>query len=369
MCSRKPGKMLHNRAAMAPRAAVDSATACDLTTSMRCPTLADLAPPPPGKTGWPWTVETPHLPNRMPDGRCWPPISIVTPAYNQGRFIEETIRSILLQGYPNLEYIIMDGGSTDGTLDVIRRYERWLTYWASETDRGQAHAINKGFHLCTGDVFQWINSDDVLVRGALEQVASVAAGHDLVAGAVIYFGGIKETAYANESLSAATLITEAGFQQPGLWMKRTHFADLGNLPEAYHYLFDRAYLIRYLAKWPNVVYLDSPLVNFRVHEQSKSHAPGNLHQQRRVKEFRQILDDLSEGELGQDLAFLATRRRAKLDWHCFLENCMSRPPENKLLTVREVIRGALRHPRERISRPTIGALRRIIFSQLVKEAR
>src|SRR5262245_50300660 len=112
---------------------------------MKCPAVAELPPPPSGKTGWPWTDETPPLPSTQPDGSPWPRISIVTPSYNQSEFIEETIRSVLLQGYPDLEYIIIDGGSTDQSLDIIRKYARWLAYWISEKDRGQSHAINKGF--------------------------------------------------------------------------------------------------------------------------------------------------------------------------------------------------------------------------------
>ena len=94
---------------------------------MRCPTLEELPPPPPGKTGWPWTEESPQLPDRMPDGSPWPRVTIVTPSLNQGTFIEETIRSVLLQGYPDLEYIIIDGGSTDDSVGAIQKYEKWFT--------------------------------------------------------------------------------------------------------------------------------------------------------------------------------------------------------------------------------------------------
>ena len=106
-------------------------------------TLQDLPTPPEDKTGWPWTEQTEVFPDKMPDGSDWPRISIVTPSYNQGQFIEETIRSILLQGYPNLEYIIIDGGSNDNSVEIIKKYEHYLSYWISESDRGQSHAINK----------------------------------------------------------------------------------------------------------------------------------------------------------------------------------------------------------------------------------
>ena len=117
---------------------------------MRCPTLAELPPPPAGKSGWPWTFETRRLPPTRSDGLAWPRISVVTPSYDQGQFIEETIRSVLLQGHPDIEYVIINRGSADQSVEIIRRYEPWLTYWVSEKDRGQAHAINKGFSRTTG---------------------------------------------------------------------------------------------------------------------------------------------------------------------------------------------------------------------------
>jgi glycosyltransferase involved in cell wall biosynthesis len=141
---------------------------------MRCPTLKELPPPPPKKTGWPWQEETSEMQPRMPEAKPWPRISIVTPSYNQGRFIEGTIRSVLLQGYPNLEYIVIDGGSADGTTDVLRKYEPWLTYWVSEPDRGQSHAVNKGFKLASGEIAAWINSDDQYLPGTLRTIVEHA---------------------------------------------------------------------------------------------------------------------------------------------------------------------------------------------------
>ena len=92
----------------------------------------------------------------------WPGITIVTPSFNQAAFVEATLRSVLLQGYPRLEYLVMDGGSTDGSVEIIRRYERWLAGWVSEKDDGQSHAINKGFARAAGEVVAWLNSDDRL---------------------------------------------------------------------------------------------------------------------------------------------------------------------------------------------------------------
>ncbi|MBI5822206.1 MAG: glycosyltransferase [Verrucomicrobia bacterium] len=135
------------------------------------PTLASLPSPPAGKRGWPWTEETPPLPATMPDGRPWPKFTIVTPNYNFAELLEKTIRSILLQGYPNLEYIVIDGGSTDGSVEVIRKYEKWIARWVSERDSGSEEAINKGFRAATGHLLAWLASDDCYTPGALRIAA------------------------------------------------------------------------------------------------------------------------------------------------------------------------------------------------------
>jgi glycosyltransferase involved in cell wall biosynthesis len=147
--------------------------------------LATLPPPPAGKTGWPWTTETPRLPDRMPDGRAWPRISIVTPSYNQGEFLEETLRSVLLQGYPDLEYIVMDGASTDQSVAIIERYAPWLSHWSSAPDKGQNDAIGRGLDQSTGAILNWLNSDDQLCAHALTHVATcdaMSGGADLICG-------------------------------------------------------------------------------------------------------------------------------------------------------------------------------------------
>lgn len=128
---------------------------------MKCPSLRDLPKPDPAASGWPFTEETPS------QDRALPRISVVIPSFNQGRYLEEALRSVLLQGYPNLELIVMDGGSSDETVAVIRKYAPWIAHWVSEPDRGQSSAINAGFARATGDIFAWIGCDDRYLPGAL----------------------------------------------------------------------------------------------------------------------------------------------------------------------------------------------------------
>ncbi|MGA7932060.1 MAG: glycosyltransferase, partial [Kovacikia sp.] len=147
-------------------------------------TLSDLPDPPLNKTGWPWTEQPEVLSKPMLAGSELPRISIVTPSYNYGRFLEETIRSVLLQDYPNVEYIIIDGGSTDNTSIILQKYSSYLTYWVSKPDNGQTDAINKGYQHCTGDIFVWLNADDAYkTSSCLRQVAELyRQGYELIAG-------------------------------------------------------------------------------------------------------------------------------------------------------------------------------------------
>jgi glycosyltransferase involved in cell wall biosynthesis len=121
------------------------------------------------KTGWPWDVEVDE--SIYSATIQWPRITIITPSFNQAVFLEESLRSVVFQNYPNLEYIVIDGGSTDKSVDIIRNYERHLFYWVSEKDFGQSHAINKGIYHSTGEIINWINSDDILQQESLYHIA------------------------------------------------------------------------------------------------------------------------------------------------------------------------------------------------------
>jgi hypothetical protein len=133
--------------------------------------LTVLPPPPPDRTGWPWTTQSEPLPPADTTVR----LTIVTPAFQHGRYLEETIRSVLLQNHPNLEYIIIDGGSTDETRSILERYSPWLSFQYSAPDHGQGHAINRGFALASGALRGWLNSDDCYLPGALHALSTAAA--------------------------------------------------------------------------------------------------------------------------------------------------------------------------------------------------
>ncbi|MFH1942565.1 MAG: glycosyltransferase family 2 protein [bacterium] len=213
---------------------------------MRSPRLPELPAPPDGNTGWPWTKESSPLPSVRSDRSPWPKISIITPSLNQAPFLEETIRSVLLQGYPNLEYIIIDGGSTDGSVDIIKKYEGWLTYWVSEPDRGQSHAVNKGLARATGEIVAWLNSDDYYLPGTLRTVAEQALK---VPEAGAWAGGGRQIDPETGKLLWERLPPPLRFEeilrwnqyylpQPSCFLNRQVLGDKIHLNEGYHMQMD-----------------------------------------------------------------------------------------------------------------------------------
>lgn len=251
---------------------------------MRCPTLPELPSPPPGKTGWPWTQESQKLPDKTPDGKPWPKVSIVTPSYNQGRFLEESIRSVLLQGYPDLEYIIIDGGSTDESVEIIKKYEHWLTYWVSEPDRGQSHAINKGLEKSTGQFFNWQNADDMLTPDSLAATAAAIVNHP-EAGYIHGYHIAIDTQSNIQYHNQGELKGKGGFVrsfewivsnlkagcQPGCLMNRSLVIEAGMVDEGLHYVMDLDLMLR-IAFLKPPFYIDYPVVFYRQYPQTKSSA-------------------------------------------------------------------------------------------------
>jgi len=240
---------------------------------MRCPSLSELGPGLVNRSGWPWTQESPRLPDTMSDGSSWPKVSIVTPSFNQGHFIEETIRSVLLQGYPDLEYIIIDGGSTDGSVDIIRQYAPWLTYWVSEPDRGQSHAINKGIKRSTVDILHWMNSDDLLFPSAVTQVAETFVGNPqfrLVTGQAerIDAKGRKIGNLENRFTSWSDFATrQCNVAQVATFFHRQLFDQLGFIDETLKYSMDSDLLLRFTRHYATQV-IDNQLTAYRTHNRT-----------------------------------------------------------------------------------------------------
>jgi hypothetical protein len=250
---------------------------------VRCPCLAELPPPPWDKTGWPWTEESSRLSERKLGTASWPRITIVTPSFNQGQFLEETIRSILLQGYENLEYFVLDGGSTDKSVEIIEKYSSWIDFWISEPDRGQSAAINRGLRMGSGSHATWINSDDMLCKDALFRHFST---HHM-ADDVIYVGDC-----INIDVSGRVLFTQRGsvrsledlvrvksvWQSGGYICQQEVFFPLqlairvGGLNENNHYCMDYELWGEFFLAGAHLQYTGIPFGVFRQHEAQKTKA-------------------------------------------------------------------------------------------------
>jgi glycosyltransferase involved in cell wall biosynthesis len=248
---------------------------------MRCPSLADLPAPPAGRTGWPWTEESVHSAERTLTGDFLPRVTIVTPSFNQGQFLEETIRSILLQGYSDLEYFVLDGGSTDDSIKILKKYSAWISFWVSEPDGGQSAAINRGLRLGSGVYATWINSDDMLCKNAL-------ANHTWIEGfdtEVIYIGDCVEIDQKGNNLSihrGRVQCFEDLVRIPSIWRSGGYITqpevlfplqltlDVGGLDEGNHFTMDYQLWGNLFLSGAMVHYTGIPFGIFRRHEEQKT---------------------------------------------------------------------------------------------------
>ena len=325
----------------------------------------DLTLPLSNKIGWPWSLESTVDSKIVSVNIDYPKITVVTPNYNYGHYLEETIRSILLQGYPNLEYIIIDGGSTDNSIEVIKKYEPWITHWESEPDRGQTHAINKGLELATGEVFNWINSDDILMPGSLMAIARGIKGYDAFVGVVnnFYENGTRVPVLP-QNITATGLLTKFNtsdkpqkqdtvYHQPGFWFRTQFLKDIGCLDESLSIQFDFDRVVRYLHYHPHVNYSEQALVDFRCHQDQKT-APGNVKQEgQRI--VRGILADPQYRALYEPAKLWLER----LVWYEQLDK-ITNSEITHIITAAQILLLSCRNPHAYWTRYTFGSIRQLL---------
>jgi glycosyltransferase involved in cell wall biosynthesis len=218
----------------------------------------------------------------------FPRISIVTPSFNQGKFLSATLESVLGQGYPALEYLVLDGGSEDNSVEVIKQRESELSFWRSGPDQGQAAAINEGFRRCSGVIFGWLNSDDLYTPGTLFEVATILG--KITDQPVVMYGGCELFHHAKrvpEVRPAAPFDSELlqvtdYLDQPSVFWTRAAWDLVGPLDESLHYAFDWDWFLR-ASRSCKFIRSDKMLSRYRIHSEHKSGTGGE-------KRWREVVE-------------------------------------------------------------------------------
>ena len=229
-------------------------------------------------------------------------ISVITPSYNQAAYLEKTIQSVISQGYDDLEYILIDGGSTDGSLEIIEKYKEHFTFWVSEKDNGQSHAINKGFEKATGDIITWLNSDDQFLPNALHKVAAEFEKDTnkevfVVHGKTILFGekmqdkefGASKTDFLERSLAGLP------FPQPSSFFRKELIEKYGKLKQEFHFGMDYEFFVPVFLNKKSV-YLDDLFSKYLYHTESKSLTQQSGFARDYAKVFSKILRSFERSE-------------------------------------------------------------------------
>ncbi len=238
-------------------------------------------------------------------------VSIVTPSYDQAAYLERTLCSVLDQGHAELEYLVVDGASTDGSVDIIRRYADRLAWWTSEKDSGQAEAINKGMQRARGEIVAWLNSDDVYLPGAVAGAVKAFAAHPQ---AVLVYGDTRAIDAQGQTLNRLhypqltleDLLCYEIIGQPAVFMRRSAYQAAGGLDPSYHFMLDHQLWIK-IALQGEIVHINEEWAAARYHPQAKNRAQatGFAHEAYRLLDWAQ-----AEPALQPALRRVGSRARA-----------------------------------------------------------